>query len=101
MTNVAFSDCVQWAYGVAFYQISDAHPGGDRYDIRAKTGSPVAVSQLRMMLQDLLATRFKLVLHRESRMLPVYELSVAKSGSKLPAANNAARLTAVVSSCTL
>jgi uncharacterized protein (TIGR03435 family) len=86
MTHVALSDGVQWAYGVAFYQISDAHLSGDSYDIRAKTGNPATVPQLRMMLQDLLAKRFKLVLHRESRMLPVYEVTVAKGGAKLPAA---------------
>lgn len=90
MLNVALSDCVQWAYGVAFFQISDAHLSGDSYDILAKTGDPAPVSQLRIMLQDLLAKRFKLAVHRETKMLPVYELVVAKGGSKLPAANNGA-----------
>jgi uncharacterized protein (TIGR03435 family) len=35
------------------------------------------------MLQTLLAERFKLAVHRETKMLPVYELVTAKSGSKL------------------
>src|ERR1035437_10465912 len=34
------------------------------------------------MLQTLLADRFKLKLHRETRELPIYDLTVAKSGSK-------------------
>jgi uncharacterized protein (TIGR03435 family) len=92
MLNVALSDCAQWAYGVAFFQISDAHLSSDSYDILAKTGASVPVSQLRLMLQDLLAKRFKLALHRETRMLPVYELVVAKGGPKLPAANAGASL---------
>jgi uncharacterized protein (TIGR03435 family) len=38
------------------------------------------------MLQNLLADRFHLALHHETRELPVYELVAAKSGPKLPAA---------------
>ena len=87
MLNVALSDCVQWAYDVAFFQVSASHLNPDSYDILAKAGTSVPVSQLRMMLQDLLANRFKLVVHRETRMLPAYELVVAKGGPKLPAAN--------------
>jgi uncharacterized protein (TIGR03435 family) len=87
MLNVALSDCVQWAYEVAFFQVSAAHLSTDSYDILAKTGAPVPGGQLRIMLQDLLAKRFKLAVHRETKMLPVYELVVAKGGSKLPAAN--------------
>jgi uncharacterized protein (TIGR03435 family) len=57
--------------------------GTERYDITAKAGGPVTISQLRAMLGTLLADRFKLSFHRESKMLPVYALLVAKSGSKL------------------
>ena len=35
------------------------------------------------MLQSLLEERFKMRLHRETRLLPVYELTIAKSGAKL------------------
>lgn len=87
MLNVALSDCVQWAYGVAFFQISTEHLSPDSYDILATAGSPVPVSQLKKMLQDLLAQRFKLAIRHQSRMLPVYELVVAKGGPKLPTAN--------------
>jgi uncharacterized protein (TIGR03435 family) len=87
MWNVALSDCVQWAYGVAFFQLEAPHLSADSYDILAKTGAPIPVSQLRLMLQDLLAKRFNLALHRETRMLPAFELVVAKGGPKLPSAN--------------
>jgi uncharacterized protein (TIGR03435 family) len=38
-----------------------------------------------LTLQTLLAERFKVSLHRETRELPVYDLKVAKGGPKLPA----------------
>ena len=41
------------------------------------------------MLQTLLADRFKLALHRETRELPVYDLTAKKSGFKLPAPKEA------------
>lgn len=86
MANVTLIDCVQWAYGVRFYQVSGPNSlDAQRYDILAKAEIAVPVSQLRLMLQSLLAARFKLTLHRESRDLPVYELVVAKGGPKLPA----------------
>jgi bla regulator protein blaR1 len=85
MWNVDLTDCVQWAYGIKFYQISGpGFPGSERYDVLAKTGDSVPVKQLRAMLQDLLEKRFQLRLHRETKMLPVYELVVAKGGPRLP-----------------
>jgi bla regulator protein BlaR1 len=85
MWNVDLTDCVQWAYGIKFYQISGpGFPGPERYDILAKTGSSVPVKQLRAMLQDLLEKRFQLRLHRQTKMLPVYELVVANGGPRLP-----------------
>ena len=84
MLNVSLLECVEWAYGVDSFQVSSAHLSADSYDILARAASPAPVTQLRIMLQDLLASRFKLVLHRESRMLPVYELTVAKGGPRLP-----------------
>ncbi len=53
------------------------------YDIVAKADHPVSKDQLRLMIQSLLADRFKLELHRESKTGPVYKLVVAKDGPKL------------------
>jgi bla regulator protein BlaR1 len=53
------------------------------YDIVAKADHAVPKEQLRFMLQSLLADRFKLTLHRETRMSLVYRLVVAKGGPKL------------------
>jgi bla regulator protein blaR1 len=40
-----------------------------------------------LMLQSLLASRFDLKVHIESREMPVYELVLAKGGAKLPSPN--------------
>jgi uncharacterized protein (TIGR03435 family) len=53
------------------------------YDIVAKADHAVPKEQLRLMLQSLLADRFKLTLHRETRMTLVYRLVTAKGGPKL------------------
>ncbi len=43
-----------------------------------------------LMLQTFLEARFKLTLHRETKVLPVYILSAAKNGLKLPNAKSVA-----------
>lgn len=59
------------------------------YDIEAKPGANTDLKQEWLMWQTLLADRFKLRLHRETRELPIYDLTVVKSGPKLPAAKEA------------
>ena len=76
----------------------------DSFDIQAKMpeGSPDyslmqfldgEAPQLQLMVQALLADRFHLQFHRETKVLPVYTLTVAKRGAKLtPTAGELARL---------
>jgi bla regulator protein blaR1 len=45
-------------------------------------------NQAILMMQSLLADRFKLKVHFEMREMPVYELTIAKDGAKLPAPND-------------
>jgi uncharacterized protein (TIGR03435 family) len=59
------------------------------YDIAAQPPSGADPTQYWLMWQTLLADRFKLRLHRETRELPIYDLTVARSGLKLPAAQEA------------
>ena len=63
-------------------------PHTEFYDIEAKPDGPVPVEQLRLMLRGLLADRFKLALHRESRILPVLAVVVGKDGPKLKKSAN-------------
>jgi uncharacterized protein (TIGR03435 family) len=91
-TNATLKILVAFAYDVPTHQIS----GGpkwldtDNFDIDARTDAtrPIppgseGAAQIGLMLQSLLAERFKLSLHTEIRQEPVYELTVADGGPKL------------------
>jgi uncharacterized protein (TIGR03435 family) len=74
------------AYGLEDFQISGGSSWirSDRYDISAKSaGNPVGKDVAGPMLQALLQDRFKLTFHQEMKELPIYNLTVAKSGAKL------------------
>lgn len=77
------------AYGVKYASISSPDArfrdmlDQGTYDILAKADHPAPKEQLMLMLQTLLADRFKLTLHTESKVEPVYKLVVAKDGPKL------------------
>ena len=58
-------------------------------EARAAADTMLTVDQARLMLQTLLADRFKLKFHREPRQAPVYALVVPKEGHKLGAADKA------------
>jgi uncharacterized protein (TIGR03435 family) len=53
------------------------------FDVLAKIPDGASRAQVPEMLQALLAERFKLAVHRESKELPVYALVVGKNGPKL------------------
>ncbi len=55
----------------------------DHFELEAKAADSSADQpQLRLMLQSLLAQRFRFSMHRETREMPVYSLTVGKSGIK-------------------
>jgi len=84
--NVTLKGCIMSAYGVGPHQVSGGPDwlGSDRFEISAKADKPTNDDAVLMtMLQDLLAERFKLVFHRETRTLRAFVLEVAKSGPKL------------------
>jgi uncharacterized protein (TIGR03435 family) len=87
-TNDTLKQLVQLAFDVKGFQIVGG-PGLDaaKYDIVATTGKSGDISErdLRPMLQALLADRFALKFHRETREMIAYSLTVAKSGPKLAA----------------
>ena len=58
------------------------------FDVVANVPSGVTREQANLMLQNLLADRFQLKVHRSTRELPIYALVVAKNGPKLNAGAN-------------
>ncbi len=55
----------------------------ERFDIDAKIPAGVTTEQFRVMLQNLLAERFHMNVHHETRDLPGYELTLGKGKAKL------------------
>jgi uncharacterized protein (TIGR03435 family) len=87
-TGTSLEFLITWAYDVHSERLQNKPKWLDavRYDVianaplgplPAKPGEP---GTLQKMMQALLAERFKLALHRETRQLPVYALVVAKGG---------------------
>jgi uncharacterized protein (TIGR03435 family) len=91
-TNVPLRDLVVIAYGKAGQALSDAQLLGgpswidsDRFDISATVGVDRlnGVAQKQLMLRALLMERFKLVVHTETRNLPIYALVPARKDRAL------------------
>src|SRR4051812_34890068 len=56
----------------------------EAFDVEGKAEGDSSREQLNLMLQSLLADRFKLVMHRETRQGPVYALVLARNGRTGP-----------------
>ena len=72
---------IRVAYDVAEYQVVGMTNGelSDYFEVDARVGSTPTLDETRVMLQSLLAERFRLRVHREARVAPVYVLT-ARSG---------------------
>jgi uncharacterized protein (TIGR03435 family) len=95
--NISLRQLVVCAYDLRFSnEVAGLPPWTDteRFDVNAKMDEDAAApfqklnpqqqwKQIQLMLQSLLAERFALKAHREPRELPVYDLTLAKGGTKL------------------
>ena len=85
ISAITLKSLVAYAYDVRDFQIS----GGpkwldtDQFEIVAKPEGPVTSERILAMTRSLLAERFALKLHRESKEMPVLALQIAKGGPKL------------------
>lgn len=86
-TNASLQMMIGFAYDVRNHQISGGPNWLDsaKFNVEAKAPSTIEIPpgpdgavQLRLMLQSLLAERFKLVVHRETRQQQVYDLVIDK-----------------------
>jgi uncharacterized protein (TIGR03435 family) len=92
--NVDLKSIIQWAWDLPESRIvgGPSWLGSARWDIEAKAdnaldmqktyNSSAAHLEKQRMVQALLAERFHLTIHTESRELPVYALVVARDGAK-------------------
>jgi uncharacterized protein (TIGR03435 family) len=86
-TAIPLRRYIIWAYQVRTQQILGPDWLNEpRFDVVANMPPGVPVAQLPFMLQALLADRFQMKSHRETRPLPIYALTVAQGGFKIPAA---------------
>jgi len=85
VTNMTLKELITIAYRIQPFQISGGPPwlDGIHYDILAKPDGQAKQDEVPLMLQALLADRFQLILHRETRELPVYALVLARKDGKL------------------
>jgi uncharacterized protein (TIGR03435 family) len=96
--NVNAKSLLQFAFGIPETRILNgpAWIGSTMFNIDAKAGGSVddrmrtlssdeGKAQKRLMLQGLLADRFRLAAHTETRELPIYALVITKGGPRLGA----------------
>ncbi len=88
LRNYTVKACIEMAYSVNDNQLAGGPKGFDTegYDIIAKLPEGGKGEQIPQMLQALLADRFHLTFHRETRSLAAYLLMPAKGGPKMPQA---------------
>jgi uncharacterized protein (TIGR03435 family) len=85
ITNRTLANIIREVYQLQTYQIA----GGpdwidrDRWDIVAKGNGDPPFARVLVMMQTLLAERFKLAMHRETRDMPVYALVASRVDGRL------------------
>ena len=92
IANLKLRDIILLAYSIGAKQLvgpewlvnDPVNPGDiDRFDVVAKVPDNATKEQIPLMLQKLVADRFKLAMHKESKSIQVYALTVGKDGLKL------------------
>jgi uncharacterized protein (TIGR03435 family) len=85
LRKASMVDLIRTAYGID----ADSVVGGpswlesDRFDVIAKAPPDTPAETTKLMLQSLLADRFKLVVHNETRPMPAFVLTAGKGKPKL------------------
>lgn len=85
VNNVPLKELIVIAWSIQPFQLSGGPPWIEsaRYDISAKPEHKSERDQVLLMLQSLLADRFQLKIHHETKELPVYALVLANKDGKL------------------
>ena len=86
LTNMSLKGLLAQAYDIKEYQVSGPEwMDSQHFDIVAKLPEGAPREKAREMLQTLLSERFNMKLHRESKELSAYALTVGKGGFKAKA----------------
>lgn len=89
--NATLDDIVRMAYGIHPKQVVGAPEwfNKDRFDISGIPDLPGVpnLKQVQHMYRELLADRFHMVIHRETREMPVYAITVAEGGPSFKVAD--------------
>jgi uncharacterized protein (TIGR03435 family) len=93
VVNMQLRQLITFAYQIQSFQLEGGPDwiASDRFDILAKSEREVPATgaffggqePLRMMLRTLLADRFKMVMHKETKELPIFELVLARQDGRL------------------
>ncbi|HKH74315.1 MAG TPA: TIGR03435 family protein [Vicinamibacterales bacterium] len=85
VTNVPLRLLITQAYRLSNYQMvgGPSWIDSERFDIIAKAPEGSSPDQTMLMLRGLLAQRFRLKVHAETREVPIYALTLARSDGKL------------------
>src|SRR5262245_21874663 len=85
MTNVPVRQLIRLAFRLQESQIVGGPPwmGSDRFDIVAKAEGNPGPDQQMLMVKSLLAERFRLQTHEESREQPIFALMLARTDRQL------------------
>lgn len=88
ITNMTLLQMIRFAYGEGMASTLEITGGPgwinqDRYDLEGKAAGQVPLAQRQAMLKTLLADRFGLKVHADSKAVNVYAMTVARSDGKL------------------
>jgi uncharacterized protein (TIGR03435 family) len=83
-SKASISLMVLYAYDLKAYQIRPpASEDDDRFEVAAVVPTGATAAQVKPMLQNLLADRFKLAFHYDKAEIQGYSIAIAKSGLKM------------------
>ncbi len=89
-TNVPLLSLLETAYGLSAEQISGpSWLKTERFDLAGKAPAGAMDSEFMPMLQLLLTERFQMMVHHETKEQPVFVLTIAKGGLKMPIVDDA------------
>ena len=83
--NITLHSLIRNSYRVQTYQIVEGPEWmrTERFDITARAAEAATPLQVLQMVQSLIADRFKLVIRREPRELPIYALTLSRGDGRL------------------